>query len=116
MRFLADENLHGLILQGLLSALPDLDITRVQDTAWSGADDIRLLEYAGETEAIVITHDVRTLPGFAFDRVRDGKPMPGVIEVSDQLPLSVAVEELILLIATGTSADFENQVRYIPIT
>lgn len=115
MKFLADENLHGFILQGLQNALPDLDIIRVQDTDLSGADDVRLLEYAGSVGAIVITHDVSTLPGFAFDRVRQGKPMPGIIEVSAQMPPRAVIGELVLLIAAGSTDDFENQVRFIPL-
>lgn len=115
MKFLADENLQGRLLHGLLAALPDLDIVRVQDTDWSGLDDPSLLEQAARIGAILITHDVQTITRYAFERVRADKPMPGVIEVSDQAPPGIVLEDLVLLIAAGQQGDFENQVRFVPL-
>lgn len=46
LRFAADENFHGTILSGLLRALPNLDIVRVQDTDQYGVGDPELLEWA----------------------------------------------------------------------
>lgn len=36
LRFLADENLHGAIVSGLLSRRPGLDIVRAQDVGLLG--------------------------------------------------------------------------------
>ncbi len=116
MKFLADENLQGRVLRGLIAALPDLDIVRVQDTRWSGFADPELLERAAQIGAILITHDVSTITRYAYDRVRQSKPMPGVIEVSSQLAPGIAIEHLVLLISAGRPDDFENQVRYIPLS
>lgn len=115
MKFLADENLQGRIFRGLRAALPDLDLTRVQDTAWLGLSDPELLEQAAQVGAVIITHDFRTLAGYAFDRVRQGKPMPGVIEVSSRATPGRVIEELIVVTAAGTPTDFEDQILYIPL-
>ena len=115
MKFFADENLQGRILRGLRSAIPDIDIVRIQDTDWAGLNDPALLEHAAQIGAILITHDVRTITRYAFDRVREGKLMPGVIEVADHAPPGVVISDLVLLIATGSPQDFENQVRYVPL-
>ena len=37
--FAADENFNNRIVRGLFRAKPDLDIVRVQDAGFSGADD-----------------------------------------------------------------------------
>jgi hypothetical protein len=41
--------------------------------------------------------------------------MPGIIEVSQQSAIGDAIADLLLLIEAGTPADFENQVRYVPM-
>lgn len=115
MRFLADENFNNDILYGLLTRNPDLDIVRVQDTGVFRADDPKVLECAAQQRRILLTHDVQTIPSYAYERVVAGLPMPGIIEVNQQTAIGDAIEDLLLLIGTGTPADFENQVRYVPI-
>jgi hypothetical protein len=115
MLFLADENFNGRILTGLLVALPDLDIIRVQDTEMYQSPDPELLEWAAQEGRILLSHDVQTIIGFAYDRVRDDLLMPGVIEVRYPQGIGVAIEELVLLISASTPDEFEHQVRYIPL-
>ena len=114
-RFLADENFNNDILRALLRALPVLDIIRVQDTCVAGADDPTLLAWAAQEDRILITHDVQTIPRFAFDRVRAGLRMPGIIEVSGSLPLGPALDDLGLLISATQDDEWINQVKFIPL-
>ncbi|GEM_PF-1452527 len=79
---LADENFNNDIIRGVRRRLAAVDIVRVQDVGLAGADDPTVLKWAAENDRIVLTHDVSTMTRFAYDRVREGKPMPGVIEVS----------------------------------
>lgn len=115
MRFLADENFNNDILRAILRAYPDLDIVRVQDTAFAGADDPTLLAEAANRGAVLLTHDVRTIVKYAYERVKAGLPMPGVIEVANDLPVGQAIDELIVIIGIGQPADFDNQVNYVPM-
>lgn len=43
LKLAADENFDGRILRGLLRALPDLDVVRVQDTELASAPDPEVL-------------------------------------------------------------------------
>src|SRR5437868_11595792 len=97
-RFLADENFSGDIVRGLLRRKPDLDLLTAQDAGLSGADDPALLRWSAESGRVLLTHDVQTLPGLAYKRIKGGLPMAGVIEVPQDLSIGVAIE-LILLIA-----------------
>ncbi len=115
MRFLADENFNGKLLMTLRTALPQLDIVRVQDTNMVASPDPQLLEWAAANDRILLTHDVKTLAGFAYDRVRDGLPMPGIIEVKISQSMGATVDEIVLLIEASTPQEFENQVRFIPL-
>lgn len=115
MRFAADENFDGRILDGLLKRIPELDVVRVQDTEMQHAPDDKLLIWLANEARILLTYDVRTMPRFVYERVRAGKVVPGVIEVQRDTPIGVAIADLEIAIGAGTAEDFENQVRYIPI-
>jgi hypothetical protein len=115
MRFAADENFDGNILNGLRARMPDLDIVRIQDTNMYQSPDDKLLTWLADEGRILLTHDVRTMPRYVYERVRAGQPVPGVIEVHRRTPIGVAIDELEVAIGAGTPEDFENQVKYIPI-
>ncbi len=115
MRFATDENFDGRILNGLRTRLPDLDIVRVQDTEMHKSPDDKLLVWLADEARILLTHDVRTMPRFVYERVRTGQPVYGLIEVHKDTPIGVAIDELEVVIGAGTPEDFENQVRYIPL-
>jgi len=116
MRFAADENFDGRILEGLRGRLPYLDIIRVQDTELYQLPDPELLEQLAAQGCILLTHDIKTIPGFAYARVNTGLRLPGVIAVR-RLGISIgeAVDELELMVGAGQPSDFENQVRYVPL-
>ena len=82
LRLVADENFDNTIVRGLLRRRPSIDIVRVQNVSLSGMDDPTVLAWAAEEHRILLTHDVATITRFAYDRVVQGLPMPGVIGVS----------------------------------
>ncbi len=115
MRFATDENFDGRILARLRARLPELDIVRVQDTEMSQSPDEELLAWLADEGRILLTHDVQTLVNGAYARVKEGLSMPGVIEVHLDTPIGAAVDELEVVLGAGTSEDFENQVKYVPL-
>jgi hypothetical protein len=115
MRFAADENFDGRILSGLLSRLPELDIVRVQDTEMYQLPDPQLLDRLAQQNRILLTHDVKTMPAFVYQRIDAGLLVPGIIEVTQSMPIGQAIDDLEVMIGAGSPADFENQVRYIPL-
>ena len=88
LRYAADENFNNDILRGLRRRDDRLDVVRVQDVELSAALDPILLDWAAHENRIVLSHDVSTMVGFAHDRVKAGRPMPGLFEVSRQIPLA----------------------------
>ena len=115
IRFAADENFNHNIIRGLLRRNPYLDIVSVQDAGLSGADDATVLEWAAQEGRVLLTHDVSTMPRYARERVRAGKPMPGVFEVSRKVPIGQAIEDLLLIAECSQEGEWEGQVRYLPL-
>src|SRR3954451_17563938 len=98
LRLISDQNFNGPILRGLFRRQPDLDLVRAFDVGLASAADPELLAWAAQERRILLTHDVNTIPGFAYDRVRRGEPMPGVFPVSDTMPIGQAITELLFVI------------------
>jgi hypothetical protein len=112
---LIDENFDQRILRGLRLRIPNVDYVVVQDTELQGTKDRPLLAWAAEHRRILVTHDVNTIPRYAYERMDAGEPMVGVIVVPEDLAIGVAIEELALLIECCAAEEFENQVKYVPI-
>lgn len=116
LRLLADENFNHDLLRGLLRRLPKLDVVRVQDVGLRQMDDPAVLEWAAREDRVLLTHDVNTIPAFAFDRVRQRKSMAGVFVIAQDASPAVIIDDLVLLAECSEDAEWENAVAYVPLT
>lgn len=103
MKFLADENFDNRIVRGLLRRRPDLDIIRVQDLEIAGADDPIVLAWAAQAGRILLTHDERTIPNYAYERLAAGQIIAGVIIASDSLAISTVIEDVLLIVECSSA-------------
>jgi predicted nuclease of predicted toxin-antitoxin system len=115
IRFLADEDFNNDILRGLRRRDAAIDVVRIQDLGHAGADDATVLATATDRGRILLTHDVSTLLGFAFERVRSGKPMLGVVAVPQSVAVRAVIEDLVLIAECSEPEEWANQVRYLPL-
>jgi len=115
LRFAVDENFNNDIIRGVLRRNPAIDTMRVQDAGLSEADDPTVLEWAATESRAILTHDVSTMTRYAYERVRNGQPMPGVFEVTRKVPVGVAIDEILLLAECSLEGEWEGQVRYLPL-
>jgi hypothetical protein len=114
VKLLADENFDGRILRALVRRRPDVDFVRAVDEGLGGWADPELLTWAADHGRILLTHDVSTMVRFAYERVRTGLPMPGVIEVPDWLPIARAVGDLEMFVVASRADEWKDQVLYLP--
>ena len=112
LRMVSDENFNGEIVCGLFRAQPELDLVRIQDVGLCGADDPLILGWAAEHDRILLTHDRKTVPAFAYDRVRENEPMPGVIVVDNRVAIGRAIDEILLFSDFSEPGEWEGQVLY----
>jgi Domain of unknown function (DUF5615) len=114
MRLLADENFNGSILRGLIRRFPDLDVVRIQDVGLIHADDPIILAWAANEERILLTHDVATVTAYAYERVKNGLSMPGVVEVIATAPIGQVIDDLYLFVCCSQLGEYEGQILFIP--
>jgi len=115
LRLAVDENFRGAIVRGLPRQRPDLDVVRVQDVGLTGATDPAVLTWAAQEQRILLTHDVSTLPGFVYERVAAGLPMPGVFEVDPSIPIARAIDEILLVVDCSLDQEWEGRIGYLPL-
>jgi hypothetical protein len=115
IRFLADENFNGIITRGLLRRQPLIDLVTAREVGLGGADDPALLRWAADQARVTLTHDVRTLAGFAYDYVLQGLSMSGVIEVAASLPTALVIDDLLLIAEASSQEEWAGQVIYLPL-
>lgn len=115
LRILLDENFNRRILLGLIKQLPRLDYVIAQETDMEGSTDLDLLAWAAATQRVIVTHDVNTMPKYAYQRLQVGGLMTGVIRPPEDLAIGIAIEELAILIECSEKEELVAQVKYVPL-
>lgn len=111
----ADENFNARIVRGLKRKLPEVDVVTIQQAALRGMPDPGILEWIAEDRRVLLTHDVNTVTKHAWDRVREGLPMPGVVAVPSEAPIGVVVDDLVLVATVHEPGDLEGEILYLPL-
>lgn len=115
LRFLADENFDNRILHAMLQENAEVDVLRVQDLEIYQADDPIVLEWAAQNDRVVLTRDVRTMRNFAYERVRQGKSMPGMIQTRRDASIMKMAEDILILASASQEGELEGQVIFVPL-
>lgn len=115
LRLLFDENFNQRILRGLRQRLPAADLLTVQQVGLAGMPDPDLLAWAAAEQRILATHDLQTMLGFAYERLKAGEYMAGVFAVPEDTPIGRVIDDLVLLIACSELSEWENRVLHLPL-
>jgi hypothetical protein len=115
IRLISDQNFNGRVLRGANRRVAHLDLIRALDVGLATADDPMLLDWAAAHDRILLTHDINTIPAFAWDRVRLGLVMPGVLVFTSTMSIGQAIDELILVVEGSSPDDWKDMVTYFPL-
>jgi Domain of unknown function (DUF5615) len=114
LKLASDADFNGDILKGLLRKCPGLDLVRVQDAGLRTASDANILDWTAAESRLLLTHDRTTMPEFAYERVRGGQLMPGVLVVRNKPPFGPVIEDLHLVIECTIPEEWHDRVDYLP--
>lgn len=115
VRIFFDQNFNHRILRGLIERVPKLDFVTTQILNKQEEIDPKLLELALTENRIIITHDINTFPKYAYEKLRKGEQVSGVIIVPQDMPIGEAVNELEIIITCSEENEFENRVEFLPL-
>lgn len=114
IRFLADENLRRPIVLGVRRREPSTNFVQAYEAGAAGKGDLTVLQIAAEQNRILVSHDLRTVPQH-FRHFITHQASPGVILIPQKLPLSTAIEQLLLIWLASEAEEWVNQIRFLPL-
>jgi predicted nuclease of predicted toxin-antitoxin system len=114
VRYQADANLKRRILLAAVRQEPALDFSSADQAGLAGLADSEVLAVAAKDGRILVTHDFRTMPGHFSEFLQDGSS-PGVLLVSQRLPVPEVVEQLILIWAASDPEEWVNRICRLPL-
>lgn len=115
IRFLADEDLDDVIVVGLRSTEPAIDILDVKTSGLRGTKDPALLELAAREDRILITHDRNTMTRYFHRRMAAGEPCPGVFIVPQRAAAGEIIETLLVVWAASQAEEWRDRIVYLPM-
>jgi hypothetical protein len=114
VRFQADADLDGRIIRGLRRVAPEIDIRSSGDASLAGLGDLEVLRIAADSGRILVSQDRRTMPAYFARFTSDGQS-PGVILLREAIPISSAIEELVLIWTASEAEEWVNRIVWIPL-
>jgi hypothetical protein len=114
-RFLADHDLNEHIVTGVLRRNPTLEWVRARDIGMSDRADAEVLAYAADHVYIVVSHDVNTMPSAAYERMRLGQKISGLLMVKQSDSVGPIINCLVLIWAASEAEEWENHVCFLPL-
>ncbi|HEY7313768.1 MAG TPA: DUF5615 family PIN-like protein [Gemmataceae bacterium] len=116
LRLATDADFDGRVYRALLRELPELDMVRVQDVGLRTAEDPDVLAWTATEGRILLTHDRRTMVGFAYQRVQSGLPMPGVFVIRNRPnQIGQMVEDILVPVLCSEQDEWKDRVQFLPI-
>ena len=113
IRFQADNDLRKAIVRGSVRREPELDFRTAQSARLDGLPDSEVLAIAAQDGRILVSHDFRTMPDH-FRQFTANRRSPGALLVAQDLPVSQAVESLLLIWEASEPEDWESSLCLIP--
>lgn len=115
LKYAVDEDFNHEIVRGLERRDASLDILTIQDAGLLEAHDRDVLAWAAQEGRVLLTHDVRTTPSYAAERLRNGQAMPGTVLVPQLLPIGRAIDDLFLLAQYSEANEYEGMILRLPL-
>ncbi len=119
LKLLLDANVPHALFRGLARRSNNVDLLRIQDIGLRTASDPDILAFAAREGRILITRDKATMRDFAAQRIREGKPMPGLLVVrpgflSRGAGIGTVINEILLIAEVTRAEEWHDVIQFLP--
>ena len=114
VRFQADADLNEILVKATLRREPGIDFQTAQAAGLPALNDTDVLTLAARSARLLVTHDRKTMPEHFAEFIAT-ESSAGVLIVPQKLPVSQAVEELILIWAASEAAEWLDRIYVLPL-
>jgi predicted nuclease of predicted toxin-antitoxin system len=111
LRLLIDQDFNYDVLRGLTTRTPGLDAVTAHQAGLSSASDPELLAWAASEGRILVTHDKKTMPDHAAERLASGEQLI----IPRRLRTSEVIAELEVIVECSEADDWEGVIKYLPL-
>ena len=81
----------------------------------SGIEDETILEFSNMENRILLTHDVKTITKYAYQKMERDEKVCGIIEINRSVPIPAVVEDILLIAECSLENEWDNQIIYLPL-
>lgn len=113
IRFQADADLRQAIVTGAIRRQPNLDFQSANEAGLEGIKDPEILTIAARDGRVLVTHDRKNMPT-EFGQFIISQTSSGVLILSQNLPISEAINAIILVWEVCTAEEWINQIMTFP--
>ena len=114
-RFLTDHDFNEHVIDGILRREATVEIFRVRNYELQNQPDPVVLEFAATRGLLLLSHDVNTMTAAAYERIAEGRAVPGVFMVRQSLPLADVISDLALIWSASEAEEWRDQVTFLPL-
>jgi len=114
IRFQADADFNQNVIRALRRRQPSLDFQTADEPGLRGLDDPEVLAIASREGRILVSHDRHTMPQHFADFLMT-QHSPGVFILSQYLPISQAVEELLIVWEASEAEEWIDTIQSLPL-
>lgn len=117
LKYLLDENVDFLYQVQIQRQQPDIVVFRVgtPGTPPKQTSDPDILCWCEEHSFVLLTHNRKSMPVHLADHLAQGRHIPGIFILNDDLSLGQQLEELILIALASELSDYQDCITYLPI-
>lgn len=118
IRYLLDENVDPIYRTQLLRREPALVVWKI---GLLGAPprstlDPEILAWCEENSFTLVTNNRKSMPSHLRDHLAQGRHVPGILVLNDNMSIGETIEELLLIWAASDENEYRDLIVYLPIT
>lgn len=114
-RLLADHDLNGRIIDGLLRREPAIELVRLRDVLPADTPDPDVLAYAARTGRVVVSHDINTMTAAARQRIAAGEATAGLVVARQSLPIGTVIDDLLIVWSASEAEEWTDRIVFLPL-
>ena len=114
IRFQADNDLKFAVVKGVRLREPSVSFASAAEAHFDHLSDPEILDHAAKDERVLVSHDRQTMIDHFRFRLASGKSSPGLVLVSQGVPIGLVVESILTLWAVSSPEELSGQIYHMP--
>ena len=118
IQFLLDENVNPRLFKALRRHAPEMVVWMVGQPGTPPLQtlDPDILIWCEANGFSLVTNNRASMPLHLQDHLANGQRIPGIFTLNGKMTLDETVEELSLIWEASDAEEYDNQIRYLPIS